>query len=171
MIIGKNGSLFEAIHAFADLDIDVLFGVKEIVGQGVLSNNLGSEIAAMDLHVLIDGHVGEEEKVFQVASAVAGAEMSIGDDTVEVELGVSDTNSGRTNILVSIEAVAANRHANAVGFSLAWSHGADEIGISDLAASRNVMWFDKNHGVVATDLFTNGAGLHETLCAAAPLIS
>lgn len=84
------------------------------------------------------------------------------DDTVEVELGVSDTNrSGRTNILVSIEAVAANRHANAVGFGLAGLHGADEIGISDLAASRNLMGHDKNHGVVATDLFAIGAGQRE----------
>ncbi len=143
LIIGKNGSLFEAIHAFEDLDVDVPFGVKIIVGQGVLCNNLGSEIAAMDQ-----------------------------DDTVEEELGVSDTNrSGRTNILVSIEAVAANRHANAVGFGLAGLHGADEIGISDLAASRNLMGHDKNHGVVATDLFAIGAGQRETLCTSAPLIS
>ena len=41
--------------------------------------------------------------------------MSIGYDTVEVELGVSDTNSRRTNILVSIEAVAAKRHATRQG--------------------------------------------------------
>ena len=86
LIISKNGSLFEAMHAFADLDIEVPFGVKIIVGQIVLANNFGSEIAAMDPHVLIDKHVGEEGEVFQVTGAVAGAEVSIGDDTVEVEL-------------------------------------------------------------------------------------
>ena len=95
--------------------------------------------------------------------------MGVGDNTVEVKLGVGETNSGRAHILVGVKAVAANSHADAVEFGFSWSHGANKIGIGDLAASRHLMREDENHGVVAADLFADGAGFFETLGAAAPL--
>lgn len=139
LIIGKNGGLFQTIHPFADFHVNVTLGVKVGVGQIILSNDFGRKILAVDAHVLIDDHVRDEEEVFQVAGAVAGAEVGIRDDAVEVELGVNETNSGRADILVSVETVATNSHADAVGFGFARPHGADKVGIGNFAASRNLM--------------------------------
>ena len=170
LVVRKDGSFFETVHAFANFDVKKAFGVEVLVCQSVFGNDLRSEIPSVDPHVLINEHIRDKEEIFQVASAVAGAEVSIGNNTVEVELGVSETNCGRPNVLVGVKTVATNRHADAVGFSFAWSHGADEIGIGDLAASRDLIRVDENHGVVASDLFAEGAGLCETLSAAAPFI-
>jgi hypothetical protein len=63
LIIRENGVFFEAIHAFADFDINVAFGVKMRFGQIVVGNNLGSEMLAVNPHVLIDDHVGDQEEV------------------------------------------------------------------------------------------------------------
>ena len=144
LVVRKNGSFFETIHAFADFDIKIAFGVEVLVCQSIFGDDLRSEIPAVDPHVLINEHIRDEEEIFQVASAVAGAEVSIGNNTVEVELGVGETNRGRPNILVGVKTVAANRHADAVGFSFAGAHGADEICIGDLAASRDLIWVDEN---------------------------
>ena len=124
----------------------------------------------MDLHVLIDDHIRHEEEVFQVSSAVTGTEMSVGDDTVKVKLGVGKTNSRRTNVLISVEAVATHSHADAIRFGLAGAHGANKVGVGNLATSGDLMRFDENHSVVATDLIAEGTGLRETLSATAPFI-
>ena len=96
--------------------------------------------------------------------------MSIADDAVEVEFGVSEANCGGTDVLISVETVSANRHSNAVWFSFAWAHGADEIGVGNLATSRNLMRINKDHGVVSEDLFRKRARFRETLSAAGPFI-
>jgi len=63
LVVGENGSLFAAIHAFANLDIDVTFGVEVRVGQIVFGDDFVSEILAVDPHILIDYHVGNKEKI------------------------------------------------------------------------------------------------------------
>lgn len=77
LVIGKDGSFLETIHAFADFDVEVTFGIKEIVGQVVFGDDLRCDVTAMNAHVLIDEHIGDKEEIFQVAGAVTGAEMGI----------------------------------------------------------------------------------------------
>ena len=96
--------------------------------------------------------------------------MSIGDDAVEVEFGVGEANCGGTDVLISVETVSANRHSYAICFSFAWAHGADEIGVGNLATSRNLIRINKDHGVVSEDLFRRRARFRETLSAAGPFI-
>jgi hypothetical protein len=43
-------------------------------------------------------------------------------------------------------------------------HGANEVGVGDLATGRDLMGMNENHGVVAEDLVANGAGFGEALC-------
>lgn len=64
LIVCKNGSLLEAIHAFSDLDINKAFGVEMRFGQIVLVKNFGSEIFAVDPHILKDDHIRDQEEVF-----------------------------------------------------------------------------------------------------------
>ena len=170
LIISEDGGFLETIHAFADFDVEITFGVEEIVGQVVFGDDLGCDVTAMNAHVLIDEHIGDKEEVFQVAGAVTGAEMSIGDDAIDVKLGVGETNSRRSDVLIGIEAIATDGHADSENLGLARSHGADEVGVCDLAARRDLVRFDENHCVVAADLFADGARLCETLSAAPPLI-
>ena len=64
LIVRKNGSLFEAIHSFSDFNINKALGVEIRCGQIVLIDNFGNEILAVDPHILIDDHIGDEEEVF-----------------------------------------------------------------------------------------------------------
>ena len=170
LVVRENGGFLETVHTLADFDIDVTFGIEVFVGQVVFGEDLGGEITTVNAHVLVDKHVRDQEEIFQVAGAVAGTATGIGDDTVDVEFGVGETDSWRTYILISIEAIAANRHSDSENLGFAGAHGADEVGISDLAARWDLVRFDKNHGVVASDLLADGARFCETLSAAPPLV-
>ncbi len=170
LIVCEDGGLFEAVHALADLDVNVTFGIKVVVGKVVLVNNLLWEVSAVDAHVLIDEHVGDEEEVFEVTGTVTSTEMSVGDDTIEVELGINDSNSGRADVLIGVEAIATHCHADAEYFSLAGTHGADEVCIGHFATSRDLIGENEDHGVVSKDAIGDGAGLLEALGASAPLI-
>ena len=96
--------------------------------------------------------------------------MSVGNDTVEMKLGVDKTNSGGSNILVGIETVPADSHANAIWFSLTRSHGANEVGVGDLATGGDLMGINEVHGVVADDVVTTSARFGEALGAASPFV-
>jgi hypothetical protein len=89
LIVRKDGNLFEAIHAFADLEVDKTFGVKVLDGEIILIDDFLGNIAVVDAHVLVNEHVGEKKKILQVTSAIRGAKMGIGNDTIEMEFGVS----------------------------------------------------------------------------------
>ena len=95
--------------------------------------------------------------------------MSVRNDTVEM-LCVDKTDSWRSNILVSVKTVATDCHANAIGLRFTRSHGANKVGVGDLATGRDLMGMNENHGVVAEDLVANGAGFGEALGAAAPFV-
>ena len=88
LIVRKDGSFLEAVHTLADFDVDITLGVEVGIGEVVLGNDFGREITAVNAHVLENGHIRHEEKVFQVAGAIAGTEMSVGNNTVEMKLGV-----------------------------------------------------------------------------------
>lgn len=64
LIICEYGSLFEAIHSFADLDVGVSPGVEVGRGKFVLFLYVLRYVLAMNSHVLIDAHVTNEKKIF-----------------------------------------------------------------------------------------------------------
>jgi hypothetical protein len=63
LILRKDGSLFEAIHTLVDLKVDIAFGVKVLISEIILIDNFLGNITAMNLHVLVDGHVRDKEKI------------------------------------------------------------------------------------------------------------
>ena len=65
LVICQDGSLFEAIHAFADLEVDETFGVEVLISEMVLVDDFLGNITAVDTHILVDEHVGNEEKSFK----------------------------------------------------------------------------------------------------------
>jgi hypothetical protein len=76
--------------------------------------------------------------------------MGIRDHTVEVNLCVSDANGGRTDILVSIEFVTTNGHADAVNFSFVGVHGADKV--SYFSTGGDLVGFYKKDGLSAVNV-------------------
>jgi hypothetical protein len=170
LIVRKDGSLFEAIHAFADLEVDKTFGVKVLVGEIVLVDDFLGNIAAVDMHVLVNEHVGDKEKILLVTSAIMGTKMGIGNDTIEMEFGVNNTNSRRMDILIHVKMITTSRHANLEDLSFARSHCADKVGVSYLAASRDLMRENEHNCVVAKNGIVDQARFVETLSASSPLI-
>jgi hypothetical protein len=124
----------------------------------------------MDAHVLVYIHLGAQEKIFHVARAVAGTSMSIGDDAVEVEFGVGDADGGGSNVLVSVEAIAADCRSDAIDFGFARAHGTNECNVSDFAACRDLVGFNEKHGVVANNLLTVRSVFSHALHASTPFV-
>jgi hypothetical protein len=57
LIVHKDGSLFEAIRAFADLEVDKTFGVKVLVGEIVLGDDFLGNIVAVDMSEILKSPV------------------------------------------------------------------------------------------------------------------
>jgi hypothetical protein len=108
-------------------------------GEIILFDDFLGNIAAVDAHVLVNEHVGEKEKIHQVTSAITGTKMGIGNDTIEMEFGVYNTNSRRTDILIRIKTITTNRNADLEDLGFARLHCADKDGISYLVASRDLI--------------------------------
>ena len=64
LIIRKDGGFLETVHTLADFDVDVTLGVEVRFGEVGFGNNFGREITAVNAHVLENGHIGDEEKIF-----------------------------------------------------------------------------------------------------------
>ncbi len=64
LIVRKNGSFLEAVHTLADFDVDITLGVEIRSGEIVFGNDFGREITAVNAHVLENGHIRHEEKIF-----------------------------------------------------------------------------------------------------------
>ena len=140
------------------------------IGESVFSCDLGRDIASMDTHVLVDFHVGGEEKIFEVSSAVASTIFGIGDGAVEMKFGINNANSWRADTLESVKMVATDSHANATWFCFAGSHGADKVGIGDFATMRDLGGENEKHRVVAEDGCLRCARFGETGGAATPFV-
>ena len=51
LLVGKQCSLFQAIHVFSDADVDIAVGCNESV-QAVLLADVGGEVLVFEAHVL-----------------------------------------------------------------------------------------------------------------------
>ena len=72
--------------------------------------------------------------------------------------------------MAGIEAIAANRHANATWFSFARAHGADEVGICCFATCGDLARRDEKDGLIANDMSIRRTIHGETLSAASPFV-
>ena len=125
----------------------------------------------MNTHIL-ENFIVEPRKIFQITSAVAGAMFGVGDGAIEVQFGFGDTNNRSTNILISIEAIATNRHAHAMRFCFACleTHGAYKVSASNFSSSRSLAWWNKENNLVASELTLRWTIDGETLSAASPFV-
>jgi hypothetical protein len=78
-----------------------------------------------------------------------GTKMGIGNDTIEMEFGVDNTNSRRTDILICVKTITTNCHADSEDLCFARMHCADKVGVSYIAASRDLMSENEHNCVVA----------------------
>ena len=92
----------------------------------------------MDFHVLIDSYGQPEEKIFDVTGAVAGSACRIGDDAVEVQFGVCNTDRWGLHVLISVKAIPSYCHSDAMNFRFSGGHSADMRGVSNFAACRDL---------------------------------
>jgi hypothetical protein len=96
--------------------------------------------------------------------------MGVRDNTVEVELGVGETYCRGSDILIGIEEIAANSHANAPGLGFARAHGTNKLSVSNLASLWDLMWVYEKHRVVAASGFSSKVVFLEALSAATPFV-
>ena len=140
------------------------------LGKVVFGLDFLRNIFAMDAHILIDMHVGAEKEVLEVSSAIAGTMFGIGDGAIEMEFGVGDADSRGAHILEGIKAVASNSHTNTVGFSFPWAHGANKVGVSDLAPRGDLTRLNEVNGVIAKNTSGGRASFGNPLCTATPFV-
>ena len=157
LIVCEDGCLFQAIHAFADFDIGVSLGVEVGGGKFVLFLDVLRDVPAVNPHVLVYCHVANKKKIFQVGGAITGASVGIGDDAVPVKFSVDETHSRGANVLIGVEEIATNGHSDTPLFSFTGAVGTDKLGVGNFSAGRNLVRENEKHGVIAADLFTDGA--------------
>ena len=54
LFVSKYNSFFQSIHAFADFQVDIVFRIETIVGNVVSVEDFLGDVAAMQVHVLVD---------------------------------------------------------------------------------------------------------------------
>ena len=57
-------------------------------GEVVLGDDLGRKVLPVNLHVLVDCHETLTKKVFDITGAIPSPTVSVGDNAIEVQLGV-----------------------------------------------------------------------------------
>jgi hypothetical protein len=72
--------------------------------------------------------------------------------------------------LISVEAIAANSHANAIKFGFARTHSANKVGVGNFASSRNLAGTNEKNCISTRDMLFRGTIVREALSAASPLI-
>ena len=72
LVVGEDGGFFEAVHAFLDFKIGVVFGIEVLVGKVVFGNIFMWNVAAVDAPILADFLGGGKDKVIDVGIAVVG---------------------------------------------------------------------------------------------------
>ena len=60
-----------------------------------------------------------------------------------MNFGISDSNGGVTNILISIKFITTDVHANVIDLCFVRSHGAEKNCIGNLANGWDLMWLDE----------------------------
>jgi hypothetical protein len=93
MAISKKGSLFEAIHALLDADINVAVSGDKFP-EFVFFAYVGGEIFVFDLHVFWLLHWGGQKVILEVSAEEASSSARIGDCAVDDELGFQKGSSG-----------------------------------------------------------------------------
>ena len=68
-----------------------------------------------------------------------------------MNFGISDSNGGGTNILISIKFITTDGHANAIDLCFVWSYGAEKICIGNLATGWDLMWLDEENRLGSGD--------------------
>ena len=81
-----------------------------------------------------------------------------------MNFGISDSNGGGTNILISIKFITTNSNAKAIDLCFVRSHSADKICIGNLATGWDFMGLDEENCLGSSDcgirraLFGNALG-------------
>jgi hypothetical protein len=96
--------------------------------------------------------------------------FGVGDGTVDVQFGVSHANCRRSNLLTSVEAIAANSHANATKFGFPRTRCANKVGAGNFASNRNLAGTNERNSISACDMLLRGTIVREALSAASPLV-
>jgi hypothetical protein len=141
-VVGDAAGLWEAVHSFADLDIDVPM-VDERRKLVVLHDGVGDDVQG-DAHVLVLLHRSVEVEVLQVA----GHEASVwcGDGAVEEDLDGGDVCGFGVDLAGVINPIATYGEANASWVRFFWAVGGDDAEIGGLFVFWDLAEGDEEHG-------------------------
>ena len=94
---GDDSGFFQAVHSFADFQVDETIGGDVDVVMGIIPNFLGNAPRS-DAHILEIRHWGAEVVIFDVEAKVASAVFCVGNGAVDVDLGIQHGDGGGAGI-------------------------------------------------------------------------
>jgi hypothetical protein len=106
-LVGNDSSLFESVHAFANLDVDPSAVRGDNVHEVVLFDDFVGDDADVHAHVFVAAHWCFKVEIFEVAGD--GASVLVGqDDAVDEAFGSGEACGGCADISWIVELVSAN---------------------------------------------------------------
>ena len=152
MVEGNDAGFLEAVHASANLEVDIAVVGYVYLVFWVVPNFLGDD-GWVHPHVLEVLHGGAEVIFFYIQAQVAGSMFGIGDGAVDVDLGIQHRYSGGAGVAGVVQFVASGCHADSVCFCFWGPDGAHKVGVGDFAAVRDCSFGDEERGVSALDSY------------------
>lgn len=149
-IIGDSASLGEAIHAFADFNVDKTLFINNGC-EIVLVNDWLWDDRDVDTHVFVTCHGIVEVEILDVHAHEFGIRGA--DDTVEEDLGCGDAGCFGADVMGVVNEVAANSVANAPWVSFEGSVRCHNSEVSGFATFGNGRAWDEEHGVSSFGVF------------------
>ena len=142
-MVGKDASLWKAIHAFADFHLDHV--VVDEVGQLVLEHDVGRDVFDWNPHVFELCHGRVQIEILDVDGHVFGT--GSGEDAVEVGFDGGEVGSGSRDLAMVDDLVAADGEADAVHLGFVQFESGDNAKVSGNSIVGFVCVFDEVHGV------------------------
>ena len=142
--------MFKAVHAFFDFYVNKTL-LTNFFFQIVSVDNIGREDRKGDTHIFGIAHARAEEKVAEVSAEEASTVGGVGDGGVYHELRVEERSGGGRRIAGVRKFVAPDDATNTPFVFLEGFVAADEGGVSDFLAGRNLIFLDKIDGIRGWD--------------------
>jgi len=134
-LVGDNAGLGEAIHAFANFNIDSSFVVDQVL-EVVFDDDLFGDDVESEAHVFRIGHRSVEVEVGQINAEEHGSRGA--DGGVDEEFGGEEIRSGNALIAGKVNEVTANSESSAVDLLLLRADVADDATVGGALVLRDL---------------------------------
>ena len=113
VLVRKEFSLFESVHALFDSDVDITSGGDKSVQTVLFPNSVG-EILVLDAHEFWILHWRSKKMILEIGTWKTSTFFCIGDGTVDNEFGLQERGCRRSSIVVVRKFIATNSETNSI---------------------------------------------------------